>query len=427
MLGATSVTCGECSIADPATSSSARCGAVWGTASTAGLPGTSSSRPDQLYRLPDGTDAGGRGAQRAVRCYRAGGYRDGARSTGRDCARLGPRADGTAVPEAAGREGVKTDRRGHIRRSRTPRGGAAVRREPRWWTSRSRISPRRCRVKPAAVVWIVTFECAGHPDVGPGLPRHRCGRWAVTSQVAICGRDIPFPIDRVFYKQLTIAGSVCYTARTWRGCSRCLPKGGLASTDLVSHKLPITEWRNGVRSRLEPSVAQSAAVSRVMGCARVQPAEDHAAMNVHLRPDMGALPESVTIGAGQGALPRSRDCDAAAAAEIYLHGAHVTRWQPSHADAPVLWMSEQSFCQDGKPIRGGVPICFPWFGPHGADATAPAHGFGRLGDWTLVGAVERNDGRVDADIRTRGRTDVRASGRFASSASTRSPSERRCR
>ena len=117
-------------------------------------------------------------------------------------------------------------------------------------------------------------------------------------------------------------------------------------------------------------------------------------MNVHRRPDTGALPQSVKIGAGQGGLPRLEIATPSATAEIYLHGAHVTRWQPSDARAPVLWASEHSLWQDGKPIRGGVPICFPWFGPHRSDPAAPAHGFARLVDWTLTGAVERDDQSV---------------------------------
>ena len=112
------------------------------------------------------------------------------------------------------------------------------------------------------------------------------------------------------------------------------------------------------------------------------------------------MPTAVTPGAGQ--LPRLEIGTPAGAAEIYLHGAHVTRWQPSHTEAPVLWVSEHSFWEDGKPIRGGVPICFPWFGPHGSGPSAPAHGFGRLADWTLVSAVERNDGRAIATFALEG-------------------------
>ena len=63
------------------------------------------------------------------------------------------------------------------------------------------------------------------------------------TQVAICGREIDFPIDQIFYKQLTLAGSICYTARTWEHMMRIYAQGRIRLHDLVSVKLPIAEWR----------------------------------------------------------------------------------------------------------------------------------------------------------------------------------------
>lgn len=103
------------------------------------------------------------------------------------------------------------------------------------------------------------------------------------------------------------------------------------------------------------------------------------------------LPPSVVLAPGNGGLPRLTITNDRASAEIYLHGAHVTAWQP-RGHAPVLWMSGTSYWQDAKPIRGGVPICFPWFGPHASDPSAPGHGFARLLDWTLVEARDDADG-----------------------------------
>lgn len=71
-----------------------------------------------------------------------------------------------------------------------------------------------------------------------------------------------------------------------------------------------------------------------------------------------------------------------AAGELYLHGAHVTHFQPT-GHRPVLWMSQHSHFEAGKPIRGGVPICFPWFGPHPEHADAPAHGLARTVEWKI--------------------------------------------
>ena len=110
------------------------------------------------------------------------------------------------------------------------------------------------------------------------------------------------------------------------------------------------------------------------------------------------MPPSVRLAPGSGGLPRLTIDSRAAIAEIYLHGAHVTRWQPRHAAHPVLWMSGRSLFEPGKPIRGGVPICFPWFGPNRDHPGAPAHGFARLADWTLDAVSESADGSVLAAL-----------------------------
>jgi D-hexose-6-phosphate mutarotase len=114
-------------------------------------------------------------------------------------------------------------------------------------------------------------------------------------------------------------------------------------------------------------------------------------------PDAVPLPSSVTW-APRSLLPRLDVNGRHGAAQIYLHGAHLAAWQPSHALGPVLWMSAHSFFRPDKPIRGGVPICFPWFGPHRGDRTVPAHGFGRLTPWTLCDAGETPDGTVNLTL-----------------------------
>lgn len=66
-------------------------------------------------------------------------------------------------------------------------------------------------------------------------------------------------------------------------------------------------------------------------------------------------------------------------------------WTPA-GQKPVLYLSPQAILQEGKPIRGGVPVCWPWFGPHGAEASLPAHGFVRIRLWELAGASESEVG-----------------------------------
>ncbi len=71
-------------------------------------------------------------------------------------------------------------------------------------------------------------------------------------------------------------------------------------------------------------------------------------------------------------------------ADICLYGAHVTSFRPQNS-MDLLWMSPDSNFEVGKPIRGGIPVCFPWFGPHKTDPEKPQHGFGRLMYWDVAG------------------------------------------
>lgn len=85
--------------------------------------------------------------------------------------------------------------------------------------------------------------------------------------------------------------------------------------------------------------------------------------------------------------------------KLFLQGAHVTHWQPT-GQKPVLFMSERSWYEPGKPLRGGVPICFPWFGPSSRDETLPAHGLARLREWTMCHAAVEPDGIIEVELQT---------------------------
>jgi glucose-6-phosphate 1-epimerase len=96
------------------------------------------------------------------------------------------------------------------------------------------------------------------------------------------------------------------------------------------------------------------------------------------------------ITAGNGGLPRICVSTPAATAEIYLHGAQLTSWQPRGADE-VIFLSEQSLWKDGHAIRGGIPICFPWFRNKADDPKAPSHGFVRTKAWQLDSVESKGD------------------------------------
>lgn len=70
-------------------------------------------------------------------------------------------------------------------------------------------------------------------------------------------------------------------------------------------------------------------------------------------------------------------------ADICLYGAQVTSFRPQKT-MEILWMSPESNFIEGRPIRGGIPVCFPWFGPHKSDPAKPQHGFARLMNWNVA-------------------------------------------
>ena len=83
-----------------------------------------------------------------------------------------------------------------------------------------------------------------------------------------------------------------------------------------------------------------------------------------------------------------------AAANISMYGAQVLSFEP-HGQEAILWMSELSAFENGKAIRGGIPICFPWFGPHATDNAKPQHGFARLSHWQLGSSNRATDGSTN--------------------------------
>ncbi|HYR05749.1 MAG TPA: D-hexose-6-phosphate mutarotase [Gallionella sp.] len=73
-----------------------------------------------------------------------------------------------------------------------------------------------------------------------------------------------------------------------------------------------------------------------------------------------------------------------ATASLCLQGAHLMAWQPRNQAMPVLWLSRDVRLAAGKSIRGGVPVCWPWFGAHASEPGFPAHGYARTVPWKVV-------------------------------------------
>lgn len=80
-------------------------------------------------------------------------------------------------------------------------------------------------------------------------------------------------------------------------------------------------------------------------------------------------------------------------AEVSLYGAQVLRWAPA-GQRPVLYMSPKAVFRKGKALRGGIPLCWPWFGKNSEDPSLPPHGIARTSLWQVGSCEEGEDGRV---------------------------------
>lgn len=131
-----------------------------------------------------------------------------------------------------------------------------------------------------------------------------------------------------------------------------------------------------------------------------------ASLNAQQLNEKFGIANALKFEAGGGGLTRARIDTPLATGEMYLHGAHVTQFQPRGQD-PLLFLSQKSLYQSNKPIRGGVPICFPWFGPRANDKSAPMHGFARLSQWEVTRTHKHNDGRVEIEMTLRDSDETR--------------------
>jgi len=77
-------------------------------------------------------------------------------------------------------------------------------------------------------------------------------------------------------------------------------------------------------------------------------------------------------------------------ATVDAYGAQVLSYVPSEG-TDLLWTSSEEHLQaakaGGKAPRGGIPVCWPWFGPHPDDKAAPVHGLARIAQWQVVNAI----------------------------------------
>jgi len=101
---------------------------------------------------------------------------------------------------------------------------------------------------------------------------------------------------------------------------------------------------------------------------------------------------------GEANIPIVEVSNTQASAKVSLQGAQVLSWQPMNdkgeAQEDVIWVSDDATFALGKSVRGGIPICWPWFGAHESNSQFPAHGFARVTLWQVFSTESLEDGRT---------------------------------
>jgi D-hexose-6-phosphate mutarotase len=121
-----------------------------------------------------------------------------------------------------------------------------------------------------------------------------------------------------------------------------------------------------------------------------------------------ALGEQLRFQPGPHGLPVAEIATPQATASVCLLGGHVLAFQPRPQRYPVLWLSDCSNYEVGKPIRGGIPVCWPWFGKHPTAADMPSHGFVRTRLWSVLKTQALPEGTVQIRLGLTATSETRA-------------------
>lgn len=84
--------------------------------------------------------------------------------------------------------------------------------------------------------------------------------------------------------------------------------------------------------------------------------------------------------------------NAKAHATISTYSGQVLSYRPKSRKDDLLFVSDRAYYEEGKAIKGGIPVCWPWFGADPDDLGRPAHGFVRNRQWEVTGSESLANG-----------------------------------
>jgi glucose-6-phosphate 1-epimerase len=131
-------------------------------------------------------------------------------------------------------------------------------------------------------------------------------------------------------------------------------------------------------------------------------------MNIDALNAKHGLDQTLRVIEGRGGLPMIEIENGLATALISLHAGQVLAYRPADAAQDLLFLSDRAYFAPGKAIKGGIPVCWPWFGADPEGRGRPAHGFVRSMPWTLRDTRALEDGATRVTLGLADDDDTRA-------------------
>ena len=121
-------------------------------------------------------------------------------------------------------------------------------------------------------------------------------------------------------------------------------------------------------------------------------------MNIdQLNADFG-ITRQLRLVEGKGGLPFIEIENAKATALVSLYAGQLLSFKPINEPDDLMFLSNRAYYQEGKAIKGGIPICWPWFGPDPEGLGRPGHGFVRNRLWAITGTETTSDGETQVKL-----------------------------
>ncbi len=117
-------------------------------------------------------------------------------------------------------------------------------------------------------------------------------------------------------------------------------------------------------------------------------------MNIEKLNNDYAIAGQLTFIEGTGGLPMIQISNSKAKALVSIYAGQVLSYKPNNEPEDLMFLSEKAYYQAGKAIKGGAPICWPWFGADPEGLGRPGHGFVRNRLWNVVSTEITTEGDI---------------------------------